>query len=72
MQRGQIEFVEIQSQKGGKCLVQNPWPGNGVSLYVNGKKSKDISGELLNIPTKEGETLTLVPKGKKLLLKEIS
>jgi hypothetical protein len=71
MEKGQIEFVEIQSQKGGKCLVQNPWTGSDVSLYVNGKKSKDMSGVLLDLPTKIGETITLVPKGKKLLNKEI-
>jgi hypothetical protein len=72
MEKGQIEFVEIQSQKGGKCVVQNPWPGRDVSVYVNRKKSKDLSGTILKLTSNTGETITLVPKGKKLVKKEIN
>ena len=72
MEKGQIEFIEILSQKGGKCLVQNPWPGSGVSVYVNGKKSKDLSGTILTLTSNSGEIITLVPKGKKLVTKEIN
>jgi hypothetical protein len=72
MEKGQIEFVEVQSQKGGKCLIQNPWPGSSVSVYVNGKISKDLSGTILNLISNTGETMTLVPKGKKLITKEIN
>jgi hypothetical protein len=71
MQKGQIEFVEIFSEKGGKCSVMNPWPENEITLYNNGKKVKNISGKLLVIDTKKGETLTIAPKGKTLLSKEI-
>ena len=72
MEKGKIEFVEIKSQKGGECLVQNPWPGTDVTLYVNGKKTKDISGTLLRVPVKSGENVVLVPKGRKPKEKEIS
>jgi hypothetical protein len=72
MEKGQIEFVEVLSQKGGKCLVQNPWPGSGVSVYVNGKKSKDLSGKILKLTSNTGDTMTLVPKGKKLVTKVIN
>jgi hypothetical protein len=68
---GKVEFVEIQSTKGGKCLVQNPWGTDELTVYRNGKKSKNISGKLLTLPTKSGEVLTLVPKGEKLPSKNI-
>jgi hypothetical protein len=31
MEKGRIEFVEIHSQKGGQCRMQNPWPGNEIT-----------------------------------------
>jgi hypothetical protein len=71
MEKGQIEFVEIQSDKGGNCMIKNPWGDAVLTLYRNGKKSKNISGKLLTLTSKGGETLTLVPKGKQLEVKEI-
>jgi hypothetical protein len=71
MEKGQIEFVEIQSNKGGNCMIKNPWGDVELTLYRNGKKSKNISGKLLTLTSKTGETLTLVPKGKQLVAREI-
>ncbi len=62
--KGQIEFVEIYSQKGGKCTVQNPWDESELTQYINGKKVKNISGKLLVINTIKGDKITLTPKGK--------
>ncbi|GHT05898.1 hypothetical protein FACS189423_10550 [Bacteroidia bacterium] len=66
MVKGKVEFVEIQSTKGGTCLIQNPWGTEELTVYRNGKKSKNISGKLLSLPSKSGELITLVPKGEKL------
>jgi hypothetical protein len=71
MEKGEIEFVEIHSKKGGRCSIQNPWPGTDIVLYRDGKKSKNISGKLLVLSAEIGETLTIAPKGKKLRPKEI-
>jgi len=65
-QNGQLQFVEIHSQKGGLCRVQNPWGAAPISLYRTGKAVETISGPLLVIPTTPGETLTLVPQGQPL------
>jgi hypothetical protein len=35
MQKGQIEFVEIQPQTGDDCHLRNPWPDAVVTLYRN-------------------------------------
>ena len=69
MQDGQIEFVEIHSQKGGQCRVENPWPNVEATLYRNEKLTENVSGALLAFSTVTGETITMVPKGKPLLKK---
>jgi hypothetical protein len=69
MQDGQIEFVEVHSQKGGQCRVENPWPNVEATLYRNGKLAENVSGVLLAFSTVTGETITMVPKGKPLLKK---
>ena len=63
MKNGQIEFVEINSQKGGVCRVQNPWPGTELIIYRNGKKAENISGKLLVIDPEQREIIILMPKG---------
>ena len=64
MQNDQIEFVEILSQIGGRCIVQNPWPDTEATVYRNGKVAESHSGKLFTLSTTAGERLTLVPKGK--------
>ena len=64
MQNDQVEFVEILSQNGGQCIVQNPWPDTGATVYRNGKVAEGVSGKLLTLSTAAGERLALVPKGK--------
>ncbi len=66
LQHGLVEFVELQSKKGGLCRVQNPWDKAELSLYRNGKEAGTVSGRLLVITTTAGETLTLVLKGAPL------
>lgn len=62
-QSGTIPLVEIQSQAGGICHLQNPWPDKTVTLHRNGKKAEDLSGSLLAFPTTKGETIVIVPQG---------
>jgi hypothetical protein len=71
LEKGQIEFVEIHSRKGGPCRVQNPWDTAALSLYRNGQKAETVSGKLLVIATAPGETVTLVAKGQPLPPKKV-
>jgi hypothetical protein len=64
MQDDQIEFVEILSERGGQCILQNPWPDGDVTVYRNGQAAEGVSGKLLTLLTTSGERLTLVPKGQ--------
>jgi hypothetical protein len=71
MEKGQIEFVQIQSKAGGECSLRNPWPQKQVTLYRDGKETEEISGPLLKFPTMAGETITVVLKGTKPSQKNI-
>ncbi|HXC99363.1 MAG TPA: hypothetical protein VN048_08480 [Verrucomicrobiae bacterium] len=64
MQNDRIEFVEILSEKGGQCILQNPWPAGDVTVYRNGQAAEGVSGKLLTLSATAGERLALVPKGQ--------
>lgn len=65
MEKGQIEFVQIQSKAGGECRLRNPWPENEVTLYRDGNKAESLSGSLLKFQTVAGETVAVILKGTK-------
>lgn len=65
MTNGEIEYVEIESQLGGECLIRNPWDSK-VDVYRNGVKSETLKGKensLMSFETEVGERIVLVPKG---------
>jgi len=72
IEKGRIDFVEIQSQVGGECRLRNPWPDAALTLYRNGKKAGDLSGSLPAFPTARGETVTVVRRGSMPVPTEIS
>jgi hypothetical protein len=71
MVKGRIEFVEIHSTKGGQCRVQNPWPGDEITLYRDEKPIVNLSGQLLAFSTVTGETVVMAPKGKPMPCKQV-
>jgi hypothetical protein len=62
MQKGKIDFVEISAGLGGTCRIRNPWPGQIVDLYRNGKKTEQLSGDLLIFQTAKNENIVLTEK----------
>ena len=62
-QKGQVEFVALQSQFGGECRLQNPWQEREITLYRSGKKSENVNGELLKFPANKGEEVIAVRAG---------
>jgi hypothetical protein len=63
MRAGRIEFIQVKSQAGGACRLHNPWPDATVTLYREGKKAEDLTGETLAFPTRRSETIVMTPKG---------
>jgi hypothetical protein len=59
----EVSFLEITSQLGGTCRIRNPWPGNTISLYRNGVKTEDLTGNLLSFATSIGEDIKIVRQG---------
>lgn len=64
MRQGTIGFVTVLSQSGGLCSIRNPWPGKSMDVYLNNKKEQGTNASLLEISTKPGDNLMLVPAGK--------
>jgi hypothetical protein len=66
MRKGLIEFVEVVSRAGKTLYIRNPWPGNEVVIYKNGKEWKVDKQERIGLQTKVGDRLILVKKGNSL------
>ncbi|HEV2331167.1 MAG TPA: hypothetical protein VGY56_20485, partial [Verrucomicrobiae bacterium] len=62
---GRIPFVEIRSQAGGDCVLNNPWSHETATLYRDGARAENLSGDLLKFPTMKGDDIILVPAGTK-------
>ncbi len=59
LKAGQIDFVNIVSQRGGICRVANPWPGKSVLVRLNNGPTRQISGKVLQWTTRKGSMLRL-------------
>ena len=60
---GAIPLVEIVSQAGGPLRLANPWGAARVTVYRNGRKAEDLSGDVLALSTAKGETVVVVQEG---------
>jgi hypothetical protein len=61
---GRVPLIEIRSRRGGPLRIRNPWtiPG-GVTVYRNGQRREELSGETLAIAAVKDEIIVLVPRG---------
>lgn len=66
MNEEKIEFVEILSQAGETFRLRNPWPCNEVTIYLNGKKQKEVKSALITFKTKVDDRYVIVSKGSSL------
>jgi hypothetical protein len=60
IRKGQVAFVEIESQAGAKCRLRNPWGEGAITLYRDGKKAESLHGSLLEFGTRQGEKIVVV------------
>jgi len=56
---GEVQFVEIHSEKGRDCTLVNPWPGKNITVYRKGKKVDTLKGDRIVMKTKAGDTVVL-------------
>lgn len=62
LRSGVIDSVELISEKGMPCTMENPWKGQSVQLWRNGDKAETVSGNRFVFKTSEGECIVLCPK----------
>ena len=60
---GLIQYVQIQSERGRDCVIQNPWPGRPWFVQRLDKSPQSIRGDRVRLVTHPGETLQLGPLG---------
>jgi hypothetical protein len=65
MKSGNVEFIEVTSQRGGSCTLRNYWGKQSVDLYRNLAKRETLAAELLTFATKAGENIVVVKSGAK-------
>jgi hypothetical protein len=56
---GIVSGVKITSEKGGDCVIQNPWPDKSVRVFRNGQPAESASGPRFTLKTAVGETIEL-------------
>lgn len=62
---GEVEFVEIESRKGGWCQLRNPWAATCLIEDSHGNVHNS-SAEILQFKTRPNVKYLILPKGKKL------
>jgi hypothetical protein len=60
IQKGQVEFVEIESRQGGPCLLRNPWSFPCVIKNKDGE-TKSVQGTVLCFETIPGQSYRITP-----------
>ena len=61
LKSGVVSGVNIFSEKGKACTVQNPWSGKKVRVTRSGKTAEILTGERLSLKTTAGESSVLAP-----------
>lgn len=65
---GQVTEFFVTSEKDNDCSIVNPWPGQKVEIYEDGKKiegevSQEALGEVYTFAAKEGANYEFKPEG---------
>ena len=58
---GEVAPIDICSEQGQPCTVENPWPTRQVQVWRDGQAAEKVMGERLDLLTRPGEQLRLSP-----------
>lgn len=56
---GEVQYVDIVSERGRKCTIQNPWPGHDVKITRDDGKTEMASGTRFTLDTRVHEKLRI-------------
>ncbi len=59
---GRTESVELRSEAGGTCRLQNPWGSARVTLHRNGQPWRRLQGPVLTFETARQDLIALAPQ----------
>jgi hypothetical protein len=59
---GHTDYVHITSKLGNRLKLKNPW-SSSVSVCRNGTKPIELDGDILEMDTRPGESVLLLPAG---------
>jgi hypothetical protein len=65
LKSGEVQYVEIKSERGRPCTIQNPWPGRSVTVTRGNGRIETVSGPRFVFETQIDEKLRLVPQREK-------
>ena len=57
--QGEVTDVQIVSEKGRDCTIENPWPGRKVTVFRDGRKAETVYGDTFALKTKAAELIEL-------------
>jgi hypothetical protein len=61
---GEVKYVNLYSERGRKCTMENPWGESMVKLLVNGQDDFVLEGDLLEFETNAGDHIVLEPSSQ--------
>ncbi|MDF2189053.1 trehalose hydrolase [Paraflavitalea sp. CAU 1676] len=57
--KGQVKYVQLLSEKGRLCRMENPWPGRRVKLIRDGQQAEVLRGDVFEFRTGVNESIRL-------------
>ena len=64
LREGRVRVLRVESERGRPCTLLNPWPGEAVTIYRDGRPSGELHGDRVSFETVAGEVLWLGPAGQ--------
>ncbi len=61
LKNGMVTNLELFSEKGEDCTMQNPWAGKAVRVLHGGNKAERRQGDRFTFKTRKGESVKLIP-----------
>lgn len=59
LEKGRVSYVQIISEKGLHCRLENPWPGKMMKVFRNGVQIDNREGPVVTIRTSVNDTIRL-------------
>lgn len=59
LEKGNIQYVDLVSEKGRVCVMENPWPGRKIKVVRGNGKTEFVEGTTVSFSTSVNERLRL-------------